>query len=96
MSVDLVREVENRYELTLLTEQSVETTPVTLPLSVPRPIGIERETGDVVLKADVAVEARGGGSVEVVAVDGADGAGGTHVAGLFFVLSGWKGDGRNG
>jgi hypothetical protein len=52
LTVELVKPAEKNYELSLNTEQTLETTPVTMPLDLPRPLGVERESGSFTVFAD--------------------------------------------
>ncbi len=57
LSIEFIRPIEKGYQLTLLTEQPVETAPLDVVLAVPQPLEIERETGALTVTAeDVLVE----------------------------------------
>lgn len=52
LSVEFIKPIEKSYELTVLSEQTVETTPVTLTLSPPQPVDAERESGGFTLATE--------------------------------------------
>ena len=57
LTIEFVKPVEKSYTLTLLSEQPVETTPVTAQILPPQPLDIERESGSFSLSAaDTLVE----------------------------------------
>jgi type II secretory pathway pseudopilin PulG len=50
--IDFIKPVEKSYQLTLYTEQPVESTPVTLPITAPQPLEVTRESGAFTVSAD--------------------------------------------
>src|SRR5688572_17748860 len=63
LSIEFTKPAEKGYTLVLHTEQTIEGTAATLPLEVPQPLDIERESGAFNISADdmmVAVEALAG------------------------------------
>ncbi len=52
LTVEFIKPIEKSYTLTLLTEQPVETTPLTAQVAPPQPLDIERESGSFSLSAD--------------------------------------------
>ncbi|HEY2952333.1 MAG TPA: hypothetical protein VGK40_07115, partial [Verrucomicrobiae bacterium] len=52
LTVEFIKPVEKTYSLTLFTELPIETTPVTLNLRQPQPLGVERESGSISLSVD--------------------------------------------
>ena len=52
LTVELIKPVEKSYRLTLLTEQSVETTPLSVALTTPRPLDVTRESGGIIVSGE--------------------------------------------
>lgn len=52
LNIEFTRPAEKTYTLVLNTEQTIESTPATLPLAVPRPLNVERESGAINIAAD--------------------------------------------
>ncbi len=52
LTIEFVKPVDRSYDLTLLTEQPVDTTPFAVSLTPPQPINLERESGSFNLSAD--------------------------------------------
>jgi hypothetical protein len=51
LAIEFIKPVEQDYELTLLSEQPVETMPASLQITAPQPLDIERESGSFTLSA---------------------------------------------
>ena len=51
LSVEFIKPVEKDYDLTVFSEQTIETTPVTVPLIPPQPLAVERESGAFTIAA---------------------------------------------
>ena len=57
LSVEFIRPLEKAYQLTIFSEQTVESTPFNASLSPPQPLEVERESGGFTVSAeDVQVE----------------------------------------
>lgn len=52
LTVEFIKAIEKSYQLTVLSEQTVETTPVTVALLPPQPLDAEREAGAFTLAAE--------------------------------------------
>ena len=52
LNIELTRPAEKSYTLVLHTEQTIESTPTTLPMAAPRPLNVERESGAFNIAAD--------------------------------------------
>ncbi|HKQ37408.1 MAG TPA: hypothetical protein VJ063_04975, partial [Verrucomicrobiae bacterium] len=52
LNIEFTRAVEKNYVLVLNTEQTIENTPATLRLALPRPLNVERESGAFTIAAD--------------------------------------------
>ncbi len=52
LTVEFIKAVEKSYQLTVLSEQTVETTPATVSLAPPQPLDAERESGAFTLAAE--------------------------------------------
>ncbi len=52
LTVEFIKPVEKNYQLNLISEQTIDTTPLTTTLALPQPLEIERETGSLTLAAD--------------------------------------------
>ena len=52
LTVEFIKPVEKAYAVTLFSEQTVETTPLTATLVPPQPLEVERESGSFTLSAD--------------------------------------------
>ena len=63
LTVEFIKPVEQEYDLTVFSEQTIETTPATAPLNPPQPLDLDRESGALTLAAEdtlVEVESLGG------------------------------------
>lgn len=57
LNIEFIRPSEKSYQLTILTEQAIETTPLEAVVSLPQPLEVERESGAFsVLAEDILVE----------------------------------------
>lgn len=52
LTVEFIKAIEKSYQLTILSEQTVETTPVTVSLLPPQPLDAERESGAFTLATE--------------------------------------------
>jgi type II secretory pathway pseudopilin PulG len=52
LTVEFIKAIEKSYQLTLLSEQTVETTPATVSLQPPQPLDAERESGAFTLATE--------------------------------------------
>ena len=52
LTVEFIKAIEKTYQLTVLSEQTVETTPVTVSLTPPQPLDAEREAGAFTVSAE--------------------------------------------
>jgi type II secretory pathway pseudopilin PulG len=52
LAVELIKPAENNYELTLFTEQPLESLPASVRITAPQPLDLERESGALTLSAD--------------------------------------------
>ena len=52
LTVELIKPAEKSYSLTLFSEQTVEKTPFSGPLTLPQPLDIEREAGSLTLSTE--------------------------------------------
>lgn len=52
LTVELIKPIEQAYPLTVLSEQTVETTPATVSLTPPQPLDAERESGQLTVSAE--------------------------------------------
>jgi hypothetical protein len=52
LEVQFIKPLEKQYQLTLFSEQTVETTPATALLTAPQPMEIERESGSFTLQTE--------------------------------------------
>jgi type II secretory pathway pseudopilin PulG len=52
LTVEFIKAIEKSYQLTVLSEQTVETTPATLSLAPPQPLDAERESGAFTVSAE--------------------------------------------
>ncbi|MGC3959802.1 MAG: type II secretion system protein [Verrucomicrobiota bacterium] len=52
LTVEFIKAIEKTYQLTVLSEQTVETTPATVSLAPPQPLDAERESGAFTLAAE--------------------------------------------
>jgi type II secretory pathway pseudopilin PulG len=52
LTVEFIKPVEKTYQLTVLSEQTVETTPATVSLTPPQPLDAERESGSLNVAAE--------------------------------------------
>ena len=52
LTVEFIKAIEKSYQLTVLSEQTVETTPATVALTPPQPLDAERESGAFTLAAE--------------------------------------------
>ncbi len=52
LTVEFIKPVEKSYQLTILSEQTVETTPATVSLGPPQPLDAERESGTFNVSAE--------------------------------------------
>lgn len=52
LTVEFIKAIEKSYQITVLSEQTVETTPVTVALLPPQPLDAERESGAFTLAAE--------------------------------------------
>ena len=55
LAIELIKPAENNYELTLFTEQPIESLPASIGITAPQPLDLERESGALTLCADDAV-----------------------------------------
>ncbi|MDB6024243.1 MAG: hypothetical protein JWM68_466 [Verrucomicrobiales bacterium] len=52
LEIEYIRPIEKSYQLTLVSEQTVESTPSSLALSLPQPLNVERESGALTINAE--------------------------------------------
>jgi hypothetical protein len=52
LTAEFIKPVEKIYQLTVLSEQTIETTPATLALTPPQPSDAERESGSLTISAE--------------------------------------------
>jgi prepilin-type processing-associated H-X9-DG protein len=52
LTIEFIKPIEKTYELTVLSEQTVETTPATVTLTPPQPLDAERELGTLALATE--------------------------------------------
>lgn len=52
LTIEFIKPIEKTYELTVLSEQTVETTPATIALLLPQPLEAERELGTLTLSTE--------------------------------------------
>jgi hypothetical protein len=52
LTIEFIKPIEKTYELTVLSEQTVETTPATVTLTPPQPLDAERELGTLTLATE--------------------------------------------
>jgi type II secretory pathway pseudopilin PulG len=52
LTVEFIKPVEKDYQLTLYSEQTVETLPATVSVNPPQPLDVERESGSLTVSAD--------------------------------------------
>ena len=52
LTVEFIKPIEKAYQLTVLSEQTIETTPATISLAPPQPTDAERESGSFNLSAE--------------------------------------------
>jgi prepilin-type processing-associated H-X9-DG protein len=52
LTIEFIKPIEKKYELTVLSEQTVETTPATVTLMPPQPLDAERELGTLTLATE--------------------------------------------
>ena len=52
LTVEFIKAIEKTYQLTVLSEQTVETTPATVSLTPPQPLDAERESGSFTVSAE--------------------------------------------
>jgi prepilin-type processing-associated H-X9-DG protein len=52
LTIEFIKPVEKAYSVTLFSEQTVETTPLTATLVPPQPLEVERESGSFTVSAD--------------------------------------------
>jgi prepilin-type processing-associated H-X9-DG protein len=51
LAIEFLKPIEKNYELALFTEQPVESLPASVQITVPQPLGIERESGSFTVSA---------------------------------------------
>jgi len=72
LSVTFIKPVEKKYELTLYTEQPIESMPATVKITAPQPLDVERESGSfTVSAADTVVDITGEAGLRRVNASGA-------------------------
>ncbi|SPE50066.1 membrane hypothetical protein [Verrucomicrobia bacterium] len=52
LTIEFIKPIEKSYEVTLFSEQAVESTALAASLEPPQPLGVERESGSLTLTAD--------------------------------------------
>ncbi|HEY2329374.1 MAG TPA: hypothetical protein VGI63_06130, partial [Verrucomicrobiae bacterium] len=52
LTVEFIKPVENFYDLTIYSEQAVESAAENFPLNPPQPLGVERESGSLTISAE--------------------------------------------